>query len=148
MKTKDATLASQEAFLAVYSKMGTILDAAKAADVGRRTVYDWREQDMLGFRERFTMAQHNFREHLEQIAISRISRQSEQAHPLLLITMLNASWPEKYRQSITTSDEIPKEWLVELRKLGKAARATDHGGSDGASDVVSEAEQVVKDKAR
>jgi hypothetical protein len=40
-----AHLKKQEAFLDAYAKLGTVLAAAKAAGIGRRTHYDWLEKD-------------------------------------------------------------------------------------------------------
>ncbi len=46
-----------------------------------------------------------------------------QGSDLLLITMLNARWPERYRQNSESKDERAKEALTEIRQMHKAWKA-------------------------
>ena len=55
-KTKDETVAVQEAFLAVYGECGTIRTACKAANVSRATVYRWIDTNAHGFKEKQSAA--------------------------------------------------------------------------------------------
>ncbi len=118
--TDRRILDTQDHFLKQYSECGAILKAGKATHIGRTTVYDWINQDKLGFQGKFQAAKESFREKLEDIALERIRERDEKANPLLLITML-----------LKEIREMQKEW--------KQSRL------EGASDVISEAEQILQD---
>ena len=121
--TKKNTEARQQAFLAAFSECGTILEAARAAGVGRTAVYDWQRDDRDGFRERIQHATHNFREHLEELAIARVHKHGDNANPLLLITLLNTNWPEKYRPNVAPTDDAAKEAVAEFKAALREERA-------------------------
>ena len=120
---KKNTEARQRAFLAEYAECGTILEAARAAGVGRTAVYDWQRDGRDGFRERIQHATPNFREHLEELAISRVHKQGDNATPLLLITLLNANWPDKYRPNVAPTYDAAKEAVAEFKAALREERA-------------------------
>lgn len=82
-------------FIDAYIELGTITHAARKAGISRRTVYDWRQAD-----EEFALALHDCREQvtddLEREAITRAKDGSD----TLLIFMLKANRPEKYRENV------------------------------------------------
>ena len=92
---KKRTLDKQNRFLQAYSAAGTVTVAASAAGIHRDTVYRWASNDIEGFRGRFGAAKAEFADHIEAIALERVK--SEQGSDLLLIALLNAHKPEKYR---------------------------------------------------
>ena len=92
---KKRTLDKQNRFLQAYSAAGTVTVAASAAGIHRDTVYRWASSDTGGFRGRFGAAKAEFADHIEAIALERVK--SEQGSDLLLIALLNAHKPEKYR---------------------------------------------------
>lgn len=117
-----ATWARQSAFLAAYIQVGTVLSSAEAIGSPRQTVEYWQKHDVLGFVARFDKAQQGFRETLERIATGRVFAQKPNDNPLLLITLLNANWPNKYRPASATTDDAAKELMAELRKRDRAQR--------------------------
>lgn len=105
---------SQEEFLRAYSAFGTIRAAAKAADIDRSTVSVWRKSE--SFREKFDSAKDDFREQLEEIAFQRLKEQGPKDNPVLLITLLNAHIPERYRPKETPPNEEGKEFMRDMRR--------------------------------
>jgi len=124
---------TQEYFLKMYAKGGTILNAARATGISRPTVYAWQRQDTLGFAARFQLAKEEYRESLEALAMSRLKDpKGNQGSDLLLMAMLNARWPERYRKNSEGKDERAKEALEEIRQMHrdwkkKLARETVEG---------------------
>jgi len=123
------TWKDQEHFLAQYAKSGTIMRAAEATNVSRETVRRWQRADKLGFADRFDSARERFREELEEIAFARLrDPQGNRGSDVLLITMLNAHWPEKYRPNAQPEDQAALRFLSAIREVHQRsvqAEATD-----------------------
>ena len=114
---KKHTLERQEAFLKSYGTCGTTLHAAKAAGISRSVVYQWEKIDHLGFRERWENTRHDFRESIEALCYDRIRNPvGNKGSDVLAIALLNAHYPEKYRQNVTIVDTSAKDLLSRLRK--------------------------------
>ena len=111
--------ARQDAFLAAYGECGSIRAACDASDVGRSTIDEWRRNDAHSFREKFTTANEIFREMLQDMAIERVKNQKPNDNPVLLITLLNANWKEKYARNGQDGTSEMKEIMVEWKKWVK-----------------------------
>ena len=111
----------QESFLVVYSKGASIRSAAKAAGTTRWSVKRWIDGDKFGFKDRVESAQSDFKDSLIERAMNRLEEQKASDSPLLLITMLNAYIPEKFRPNTIATEEVAKETIKELRQLSKQA---------------------------
>lgn len=118
LDTTDSRIwTDQEHFLAQYGKCGTIMRAAEATNVSRETVRRWQRANKLGFAERFDLARERFREELEEIAFERLrDPQGNRGSDVLLITMLNAHWPEKYRPNAQPEDQAALRLMSMLRE--------------------------------
>ena len=77
----------------------------------------------MGFRARLAEAHDRFSDRLETIAHRRVELQKPNDNPVLLITLLNANRPEKYRPSATPVDETVKSVLATLQALGAQSLA-------------------------
>ena len=113
--TAEEVIARQNFFLRAFAEHGTIRKTAMVTDIGRRTVTRWISEDKLGFREKFEEAKAEFADTLEDMAFERAKNQDENANPVLLITLLNAHKPEKYRPQSSPSDDYAKVKLMEMR---------------------------------
>ena len=83
----------------------------------------WKRDDVLAFMHRFDAAQDEFREMLQDLAVERVRSQDAKANPLLLLALLNAHWPEKYRPNVTVQDDdAVHTMLVEVEKLASQHR--------------------------
>jgi hypothetical protein len=119
-KSLDSHVFSQDhpkkrAFLMAYAKMGNITSAAEAAEIARRTHYDWCDADpeyVLAFEQ----AKEAFADMLEREALRRATEGVEHTvyqggkavgkrreySDTLLIFMLKGERAEKYRERTST----------------------------------------------
>ena len=115
--SKRLQAGNQQAFLSAYAYSGTLTAAAKAAGITRTAVFLWKQDDALGFNARFSKAVEAFADELENIAMDRIRNpEGRLGSDILLITMLNAHKPEKYRTGIVVVDEVPKKVAAQHAK--------------------------------
>ena len=76
---------------------------------------------MEGFKELFELANHSYRESLEDMARERLENpQGNRGSDVLLISQLNARWPERYRANTEGKDQSAKEALEEIHQMHKA----------------------------
>lgn len=115
-------LKEQDRFLELYEKSRAKGTSAKGVGVVRETVRLWEKKDILGFKKRLEEADEKFCDTLEQKALALIEDMSVTNSPLLLITLLNANLPHKYRPNVIVPDETAKDMLQELRKLSKGQK--------------------------
>ena len=125
-------------FLKEYSKSKTISSSVTKLKVSRDTVYEWFKQDPE-FKQEFDDAKLAVGEGLESKAFQLIDNMVEKGdygRPVLLITMLNAHLPERYKQTDTTNDSS-KQLISEFRKMAKDKKAK--------SKAVEQAEDIIND---
>lgn len=113
------TKARQDAFLSAYSLVGSFRNACDGIEISRSTVRSWIHTDQQGFKARYRESQEEFREFLQDIAVERVKDQKPNDNPVLLITLLNAHWPEKYRRDAYYADNSAKEIMSEWKKWVK-----------------------------
>jgi len=122
----DATQARQSAFIAAYGEVGSIRRASEAASVSRSTVAGWISKDIYNFKTKYETAREMFREFLQDVAVQRVGDQGPRDNPLLLITLLNAHWPEKYRRdaNVVTNEvkEMMSEWKRYVRESNRKTK--------------------------
>ena len=121
---EERTKRRQAAFLKVFSSGASVREATKAAETTRKAIFGWIRDDRNGFAKLYDEAQADFKDSLIERAMARISEQKASDSPILLITMLNAYIPEKFRPSVIPTEEAAKETITELRNLSKRAFKT------------------------
>src|SRR5215213_4526579 len=117
MATAAQSARRKKAFLQHFAVMGNVTRACQAAQVGRRTVYDWQEQDEA-FVQAYRQAELESTEVLEAEAFRRAhdgverelpvfyqgeivgSRVEQHYSDTLLIFLLKARNPAKYREHV------------------------------------------------
>lgn len=116
-----ARMAQQKkvAFLEQFGTLGTVTHAARAANVPRRTVYDWLERDAQ-FRLDFAEAEQEALDSLEQEAVRRARDGVEEPvyqggsligtvrkySDTLLIFLLKGGRPSKFRERVDVSLDV------------------------------------------
>jgi hypothetical protein len=135
----------QDLFLESYSRLGSIRAVVEEIKISRSTYYEWQKNDKYGFAERFETAKHEFREMLQDMAVNRVKEQKASANPLLLITLLNAHWSEKYKPRDSGADETAKETLKELRDKFKFVTRTEEEVEDSKT-ALQQAKDVIEGK--
>lgn len=124
MEEKKTTLERQKEFLKAYAKKGTIKGACRKSDIHRNTVKYWRDND-LTFREAFEESRTRFVEQLEGYAHELVAEMAKnkdyKANPTLLLALLNANAPNKYRRFDSGAGDPAKELMQEFRQQVKQA---------------------------
>ena len=148
-KAPGETKSLQNAFLAAYNLVGSVRKAAESVDMSRNTVSGWIKNDVQGFRERYEDSKDEFREYLQDMAVDRVKDQKPGDNPVLLITLLNAHWPEKYRRTGYYTDnaakEIMSEWKKWIKQTRKQAKTKDE--APDRNNAIEEAERILARKA-
>ena len=103
------TWEDQNRFLAAFALCRQKATAARAVGIGRSTVYWWEGKDHLGFKDRLREADEVFTDDLENLALNRVRAQKPSDTPVLLITLLNANLPDKYRPNSVAPSETMTE---------------------------------------
>ena len=106
---------SQE-FLDTYAKTGSITEAAKAAKISLATHYRWLEIDPA-YRKAFEAAQQQAVDLLEGEAFRRALAGSDE----LLIFLLRAWRPDRYRERSTVEHSIPAPSPFPTKRRPRAA---------------------------
>ena len=104
-----ATQERQDRFLSNFANFGTIRIAADATGIDRESVRWWRNNDVLGFAERFRAAQEAYADYLEHLAHERVTHPNGRTgSDILLIAMLNANRPDKYKRDSQPQQQKPQ----------------------------------------
>jgi len=146
------TKAKQDAFLAAYREVGSLKSAAEACELNRNTVSSWNKNDVQGFRAKYSQAKEEFREYLQDLAVGRVQQQKPNDNPVLLITLLNAHWPEKYRRDGQVASNGVKEMMVEWKKWVKDNSSKSSKGKETTEaeearrNAVDEVEKILADR--
>ena len=138
----------QEEVLEAFSALGNLTAACEAAGVSRRTAEHWRRVDALGFAGRLEAARGGFGDRLESLAWNLVKRMKPGSNPTLLICLLNATLPGRYRVQTAIDPATARDTLSELRQLASSGPGpTDDGAEDGAAAAVLEAERLIGARA-
>jgi hypothetical protein len=125
----------KKTFLAAYEEWGTTRAACHAAGVTRRTYTRWHQDDDVFVKE-LDLVKLAFAESLEELALERVRNPDKgRGSDILLIGLLNANMPSKYRPQFAMSEDSAKELIVEWRKasrdVSRVARPTkDENGAE------------------
>jgi len=106
----------QEVFLAALSEWGTVKKSCQLSGVAHDTYKRWHADDWR-FAQGCTEARYAFAESLEDIALERVTNPDKnRGSDVLLLGLLNANMPKKYRPQLQMSDESSKELIKEWRE--------------------------------
>jgi len=109
-------------FLKAFEEWGTIRRGCEAAGVGRDGYAWWIRVDP-DFAKRVDFMRHSFAESLEAIALDRVRNPDKnRGSDLLLLGLLNANMPAKYRPSVAVDQDSAKELITEWRKASQAVK--------------------------
>jgi len=119
----------QGLFLKALGEWGTIHKACRVVGITRHAYRMWVADDP-GFSGRVDSAKVDFGESLEDIALDRIKNPDKgKGSDILLIGLLNANLPHKYRPAAALDHDSAKDLIVEWRKAVKQVKV-DSGPGD------------------
>ena len=134
----------QEEVLEAFAALGNLTAACEAAGVSRRTADPWRRVDALGFTGRLETAKAGFGDRLESLAWDLVKKMKPGSNPTLLICLLNATLPAKYRVQTALDPATARDTLSELRQLANSGPGpTEAGTEDRAAAAVAAAERLL-----
>ena len=149
--SRESTESNQQAFLGAFALTGSVKRSAEAINMPKATVKSWVRGDISGFRLKYEDAKEDFREYLQDIAIDRVKAQKPNDNPLLILSMLNAHWPEKYRRDSAPVDNAAKELIAEFKrevaKEFKRGKGKAPEGGPAPRDAVAEAQKIIARKS-
>jgi hypothetical protein len=131
--------ARQAAFLKAYGEVGTVRKACLLTEVGRSTVGNWQSMDILNFKAKIATAREMFRELIQDTMWERVKEQKPSDNPVLILALINAHWPEKYKRDAAGASAEVKEMMVEWKRWARDAKRRDTGVS---APVVTEEDQA------
>lgn len=103
-------------YLKAYDEFGNVRGATKAVGISRETLRRWIREDPE-FMGAVEDVRQEFGEYLESIALERVKNPDKgRGSDLLLLALLNANLPQKYRPQIALSEDNAKELILEWRK--------------------------------
>ena len=133
-------------FLQAYEEWGTVRGAVRVAQVGRSTYDKWVREDPEFMRE-VDKAKQAFGEYLEELALERVKNPDKnRGSDVLLLGLLNANLPQKFRPQFAMSEDSAKELIVEWRRAAKSVRSGRKEGEeqgDGSSPLPASVEQTL-----
>ena len=131
-------IAHQDAFLAAFMLLGSVRAAGEAVGISREAVSRWNRNNVHGFRERYASAREDFVESLQKPG----------DNPVLLIALLNAHWPEKYRRTGYAVEGAGKEMIEAWKKWEKEnKKSRTRERSESRDNAVEEAERILAKKS-
>jgi|TARA_R110000765_G_scaffold143410_4_gene244931 hypothetical protein len=140
------TKSKQDAFLKIFSDGAQIKAAALGARISRRQVQRWVADDKFGFTAKYDAAKEDFKDHLLGMAMTRL--ESQPTNTLLLLAMLNAYIPEKFKPTTGSSEDVAKDTIRELRTLAKTAFAAKPAEKEQMAErsAMEQAEEIILQK--
>ena len=112
----------QDVFIAALAEWGTKKKALEIAKIPPSTYAKWYGGD-YEFSKRCEEARFSFGETLEGIALERVMNPDKgRGSDVLLLGLLNANMPAKYRPSIAIDQDSAKELISEWRKASQVVK--------------------------
>ena len=109
----------QAIFLVALAEWGTVSKALEISGASRPAYKLWHSQD-IEFANNVAESRHIFAESLEGIALERVKNPDRgRGSDMLVIALLNANMPQKYRPQIAMNEDTAKDLIAEWRKASK-----------------------------
>jgi hypothetical protein len=128
---REVMLARRRNFLLAFEEHGTISAACRALGIDRSSVIRWQADPE--FAEKLHVARVAFAEMLEGIALERVRNPDKnRGSDVLLLGLLNANLPSKYRPQFAMSEDSARDLIIEWRKAAKEVKREEpkeEGGS-------------------
>lgn len=128
---KEDLVKRKQVFLKAYEQWGTVRAACHVVKISRSSYNRWHAED-IEFAGELDQVKQAFAESLEELALARVRNPDKnRGSDILLIGLLNANMPSKYRPQFAMSEDSAKELIVEWRKaareVAREARPTEDG---------------------
>lgn len=109
-------------FLTAVGEWGTVRKACEVSGIKRGTYLRWRTED-IDFVNQLGVVRQIFGETLEDLAFERVKNPDKgKGSDILLLGLLNANMPSKYRPQVAMAEDTAKDLILEWRKASQAVR--------------------------
>ena len=120
---KEDSLRRKGVFLTAFEEWGTVKKGCDAAGIHRNTYLWWLGSDP-DFTRSVDLMRQSFAESLEAIALERVrDPDKNRGSDVLLLGLLNANMPAKYRPSVAVDQDSAKDLIREWRKASQSVLA-------------------------
>ena len=141
-KRKEQADKRKAHFLEVFEEWGTIRRACDVVGIPRGTYNRWHSEDP-DFSRSVDLARQAFAESLEEIALDRVRNPDKgKGSDVLLLGLLNANMPQKFRPQLAMNEDSAKELIVEWRKAAKEVKR-DGPAEDGTEGLPADVEKTL-----
>jgi len=114
--------ARKRILIATLEEYGTIRKACEVSGIPRKT-YDVWNRDDPEFSQAMDLARRSFAESLEELALERVRNPEKgKGSDVLLLGLLNANMPHKFRPQLALNEDSAKELITEWRKAAKEVK--------------------------
>jgi hypothetical protein len=121
-KRKELSASRKVQFLAVYEKCGTIRKSCEVLGIGRDVYKKWHAYDWE-FAQAIAETRFAFAESLEELALERVKNPDKnRGSDVLLLGLLNANMPQKYRPQISINEDSARDLITEWRKASQSVK--------------------------
>ena len=108
--------------IATLEEYGTVRKACEVTGISRKTYDLWQKSDPE-FSQSMDLARRSFAESLEEIALDRVRNPEKgKGSDVLLLGLLNANMPHKFRPQLALNEDSAKELITEWRKAAKEVK--------------------------
>jgi hypothetical protein len=119
---KVAAAARKRTFVSAIEEWGTVKKACEITKITRGTYKEWHAKDWA-FAGAVSEARFSFAESLEELALDRVKNPDKnRGSDVLLIGLLNANMPQKYRPQISMNEDSARELIIEWRKASQVVK--------------------------
>ena len=150
-KRKEQADKRKAHFLEVFEEWGTIRRACDVVGIPRGTYNRWHSEDP-DFSKSVDLARRSFAESLEEIALERVRNPDKgKGADILLLGLLNANMPQKFRPQIGMNEDSAKELIVEWRKAAKEVKKenpTEEGTTGLPADVEKTLAEILEKRSK
>lgn len=134
------TLAHQQAFLEAYADCGNMAGASTASGMSKWSGYRYKDENQFRFKERLLHAHAYYCDRLEGKAHELAMALQPGQNALVLLALLNANLPDKYRPNAVAPSETMTETLRAMKQSVREHRKL----ADGSETITETETYVVK----
>ena len=118
-KNAEMRESRKRVLIATLEEYGTVRKACAVSGISRKTYDHWQKNDPE-FSQSMDLARRSFAESLEELALDRVRNPEKgKGSDVLLLGLLNANMPHKFRPQLAMNEDSAKELIVEWRKAAK-----------------------------
>ena len=126
-QVQHAVIARQNAFLEAYAQCGNMAGASVASGMARLSGYRYKHENQFRFKDRLLQSHAYYCDNLEGKANDLAMALQPGQNALVLLALLNANMPDKYRPNAVAPSETMTETLQAMKQAVREHRKLKDG---------------------